>query len=116
MKAGTTLEVTAVIRGRITVRAPDGNDVTLNPRQQSCAWSVAAPRVAEFAAGDRLLIRQNHRAAGLVNGEVLSLESRAPSGAWNARNAEGQAKVIPADFRAFTHGYAINVKRPIMLS
>ena len=107
LKAGTTLEVTAVIRGCITVRAPDGNDVTLNPRQQSAAWSVAAPRVAEFAAGDRILIRQNHRAAGLVNGEVLSLESRAPSGAWNARNAEGLAKMIPADFRAFAHGYAI---------
>jgi ATP-dependent exoDNAse (exonuclease V) alpha subunit len=107
LKAGTTLEVTAVIRGRITVRAPDGRDVMLTPRQQSGAWSVAAVRVAEFAAGDRILIRQNHRAAGLVNGEVLTLESRAPSGAWNTRNTEGQAKVIPADFRAFTHGYAI---------
>jgi hypothetical protein len=54
-----------------------------------------------------VLIRQNHRAAGLVNGAVLTLESRQPSGAWRARNDAGVEKEIPADFRAFTHGYAV---------
>ena len=34
----------ATERGRITARAPDGRDLTLTPRQQSGAWSVAAPR------------------------------------------------------------------------
>jgi hypothetical protein len=54
-----------------------------------------------------VLIRHNHRAAGLVNGSVLTLEARQPSGAWRARDADGGAKEIPPDFRAFTHGYAV---------
>jgi hypothetical protein len=54
-----------------------------------------------------VLIRQNHRAAGLVNGTILTLESRQPSGAWRARDSAGVEKEISADFRAFTHGYAL---------
>ena len=45
--------------------------------------------------------------AGGVNGDVLTLESRQQSGAWVARDVKGRTRQIPADFRAFTHGYAV---------
>jgi conjugative relaxase-like TrwC/TraI family protein len=107
LPAGTTVEVVAVARGAIRVRDAQGRETDVSPRRHATVWTVSAPRVIELATGERVLIRQNHRAAGLVNGEVLTLAARDASGAWRARNAAGREKEIPADFRAFTHGYAV---------
>lgn len=105
--SGSTVEVTAVKRGKVRVRDAQGTEFTLAPTRQSAAWTVSAPRAIELAPGDHVLIRQNHRAAGLVNGEVLKIETRHPSGAWTARDDQGAVREIPATFRAFTHGYAV---------
>ncbi len=107
LRAGETVSVVAVARGRLQVRTSSGQEATVAPARQAAAWTVAAPRTIELATGDRVLIRQNHRAAGLVNGAVLTLESPQASGAWRARDAAGCEMEIPADFRAFTHGYAV---------
>ena len=107
LRAGDTLEVVMVKRGRLLVRSASGQEATVAPTRQAENWTVAASRTIELAPGDRVLIRQNHRAAGLVNGTVLTLESRQPSGAWRARDGAGVEKEIPADFRAFTHGYGV---------
>jgi conjugative relaxase-like TrwC/TraI family protein len=107
LKAGVTVEVIAVKRGQLYVRESAGRESVVSPIRHAATWTVAAPRIVELAPGDRVLIRQNHRAAGLVNGSVLTLESRQPSGAWRARDAKGSTKEIPADFRAFAHGYAV---------
>ena len=107
LRAGETVEVAMVKRGRLVVRSASGQEATVAPTRQAENWTVAASRTIELAPGDRVLIRQNHRAAGLVNGTVLTLESRQPSGAWRARDGAGVEKEIPADFRAFTHGYAV---------
>lgn len=104
---GSTLEVVAVKRGQLLVRDPQGKEQTVSPARHSGAWTVSRSREIELAPGDRVLIRQNHRAAGLVNGDVLTLESRQPSGTWLARDPQGRERQIPADFRAFTHGYAV---------
>jgi hypothetical protein len=107
LRSGDAVEVVAVTRGQLRVRCANGQEMPVAPARQSGAWTVSAARTIELAAGDRVLIRQNHRAAGLVNGAILTLESREPSGAWRARDAAGGVKEIPADFRAFTHGYAV---------
>ncbi len=108
MAAGATVEVVGVARSHIRVRDSQGREVDVAPRRESAAWTTAAPRTIELAAGDRVLIRQNHRTAGLINGEVLTLTSRdALSGAWQALDGAGRPKAIPADFRALTHGYAV---------
>jgi hypothetical protein len=107
LRAGDTIEVVTVKRGQLMVRSASGQESTVAPTRQAENWTVATPRTIELATGDRVLIRQNHRAAGLVNGAVLTLESPQPSGAWRARDAAGGEKEIPADFRAFTHGYAV---------
>jgi conjugative relaxase-like TrwC/TraI family protein len=107
LRAGETVEVVMVKRGRLVVRSASGQGATVAPTRQAENWTVAASRTIELTPGDRVLIRQNHRAAGLVNGTVLTLESRQPSGVWRARDGAGVEKEIPADFRAFTHGYAV---------
>jgi hypothetical protein len=105
--AGATVEVVAVARDGIRVRDHLGCEIALSPRRHAAAWTVAAPRIINLAVGDRVLVRHNHRVAGLVNGEVLTLASRTEAGGWRARDARGHWKEIPADFRAFTHGYAV---------
>lgn len=107
LRAGETVEVVTVKRGRLLVRCAGGRETIVAPARQAAKWTVAASRTIELAPGDRVLIRQNHRSAGLVNGAVLTLESRQPSGAWRARDSSGVEKEIPDDFRAFTHGYAV---------
>ncbi|MBI5771178.1 MAG: relaxase domain-containing protein [Verrucomicrobia bacterium] len=107
LPAGTTVEVIAVARGSVRVRDGHGREVDVSPSRHAAAWAAAMPRTIELAPGDRVLIRQNHRAASLVNGEVLTLAARDPFGAWRARDVAGREKVIPADFRAFAHGYAV---------
>jgi conjugative relaxase-like TrwC/TraI family protein len=107
LPAGATVEVVSVERGAIRVRDAHGREIDVSPRRHTTAWTASAPRVIELATGDRVLIRQNHRAAGLINGEVLTLAARDETGTWQAHDASGRAKTIPADFRAFTHGYAV---------
>jgi ATP-dependent exoDNAse (exonuclease V) alpha subunit len=107
LPAGTTVEVVSVERGGIRVRDAQGRETDVSPRRDAPAWTASAPRQIELATGDRVLIRQNHRAAGLVNGEVLTLAARDAAGTWHAHDAAGRTKTIPADFRAFTHGYAV---------
>ena len=107
LPVGTTVEVVSVERRGIRVRAAQGREIDVSPRRHSAAWTASAPRLIELATGDRVLIRQNHRASGLVNGEVLTLAARDATGTWHAHDAAGRTKTIPADFRAFTHGYAV---------
>ncbi|MDI1250380.1 MAG: MobF family relaxase, partial [Lacunisphaera sp.] len=104
---GSTAEVVGVKRGLLRVRDMSGSEHLVSLARHSGAWTVAQPRKIELAPGDQVLIRQNQRAAKLVNGDVLTLESRQPSGAWIARDCKGCAKQIPADFRALAHGYAV---------
>ena len=107
LPAGATVEVVSVGRSGIRVRDAQGVETDVSPRRHARAWTASAPRVIELATGDRVLIRQNHRAAGLVNGEVLTLAARDATGTWQAHDTSGRAKAIPSDFRAFTHGYAV---------
>lgn len=107
LAAGATVEVIGVGRGALRIRDGQGREADVSPRRDATTWTAAAPRVIELAPGDRVLIRQNQRAAGLVNGEVLTLGARKSDGAWRARDAAGREKMIPADFRALAHGYAV---------
>jgi len=104
---GTTVEVVGVSGSRLLVHDQRGGEHVVSPARQSQAWTVASPRRIEVAPGDRILIRQNHRRSGLVNGEVLTIEAREADGAWLARDARGRERQIPGDFRAFVHGYAV---------
>ena len=109
--AGATVEVVSVARGAIRVRDTYGHEADVAPRRQATSWTASSPRVIELAIGDRILIRQSHRVAGLINGEVLTVTAREPSGVWRTCDAAGREKTIPTDFRAFAHGYAVTSRK-----
>lgn len=55
-----------------------------------------------FAAGDKIRVRQNNRALGLTNGEVLTVDRVSDDGSIETR----EGKRIPREYVAVTHGYA----------
>jgi len=55
------------------------------------------------AAGERLLIQGNLKAAGLHNGQMVTVEKVRPDG--TIQLDSGQR--TPRNFRAFTHGYCV---------
>ena len=67
------------------------------------AFSVAQARQLEVAAGDRLLVRANDRNAGVLNGEVVTVE-RIDAGV--IQTADGRA-IDTRQFRQFSHGFAV---------
>ncbi len=71
--------------------------------RQAPSYDVARWREIELAVGDKILLRANRKKAGLINGKVLTVAAFHPDG--SIQTVEG--KTIPADYRHFTHGYAI---------
>ncbi|MBN1566802.1 MAG: relaxase domain-containing protein [Acidobacteria bacterium] len=65
--------------------------------------TVSLSRAMEICAGDKILIRCNHRAAGLVNGQVFTVKQLNMDGSLETR----EGKFIPHDFRHFSHGYVV---------
>ena len=71
--------------------------------RQAAFFDVARWREIELAVGDKILLRANRRKSGLINGNVLTVAAFGPDG--SIQTVEG--KTLPADYRHFTHGYAI---------
>ena len=71
--------------------------------KQAASYDVARWREIELAVGDKILLRANRKKSGLINGNVLTVAAFGPDG--SIQTAEG--KTLPADYRHFTHGYAI---------
>jgi hypothetical protein len=85
----------------LIVRTADGRDHRLNPKAAT-GFEVGLPREIGVAAGDRLLIRANHKPADLQNGDIVMVKSLRADDAIEL--VDGRS--IPPDFRLFTHGYA----------
>lgn len=71
--------------------------------QQAVAYDVARWQEIEVAIGDKILLRANRKKLGLINGNVLTVAAFGPDG--SIQTVEG--KKIPAEYRHFTHGYAV---------
>lgn len=105
---GTQLEILAVTDDHsLRVRDHTGREWTINPRKQSEAWDTGKPRPLKLAVGDKVLIRQNLKSAGLTNGDVLEVKSFHTDGGWMGIDAAGREHTVPATFRAYAHGYAV---------
>jgi len=98
--AGEFAEVLRVADGIVFVQGAAGER---RLPLRSCAFSVARPRQLEVAAGDRLLIRANDRNAGVLNGEVVTVD-RIEAGV--IRTADGRM-IDTRQFREFAHGFAV---------
>jgi conjugative relaxase-like TrwC/TraI family protein len=97
---GETVQVVAVENDALKVQHADGSE-NLFPLGAGIACDVGEKRKLKIAAGDKLLLQSNWQKK-FVNGELV--EVKAVQGD-SVLLADG--RVIPADYRTFTHGYAV---------
>jgi conjugative relaxase-like TrwC/TraI family protein len=99
-KTGESAEVARIADGSVFVRVANGER---RLPLRSGAFSVARARQLEVAAGDRLLIRANDRASGVLNGEVVTV---AGVRAGMIETADGR-RIDSRRFGEFSHGFAV---------
>jgi len=99
-----TVAVVAVENDSLKVQRADGTEAFFPLGQGSTMCDVGEKRKLNIAAGDKLLLQANAVAVRkhFINGELV--EVRAIQGD-SVVLADG--RVIPADYRTFTHGYAV---------
>jgi conjugative relaxase-like TrwC/TraI family protein len=99
-----TVAVVAVENDSLTVQRADGTETVFPLGQGSALCDVGERRKLQIAAGDKLLLQANAVAVRkhFINGELV--EVRTIQGD-SVLLADG--RVIPADYRTFTHGYAV---------
>jgi conjugative relaxase-like TrwC/TraI family protein len=96
-----TVAVVAVENDSLKVQRADGSECNF-PLRAGFACDVGEKRKLKIAAGDKLLLQANTVGKRFINGELV--EVRAIQGD-SVVLADG--RVIPADYRTFTHGYAV---------
>ena len=96
-----SVTVVAVENAAIKVQRADGTE-TLFPLGASFACDVGEKRKLNVAAGDKLLLQANAARKKFINGELVEVQA-----------IQGDAilltdgRVIPQNYRTFTHGYAV---------
>jgi conjugative relaxase-like TrwC/TraI family protein len=103
-----TVEVVEVASDRLTVRNERGEHRTLTGKQAK-AFDVLERIPIEVAAGDQLLLTANRREPGFraTNGELVTV-SHVDGG---ERLHLNDGRVLPSNFRQFSHGYAVTAHR-----
>jgi conjugative relaxase-like TrwC/TraI family protein len=96
-----TVAVVAVENDALKVQRADGSESIFPLGQGSALFDVGEKRKLKVAAGDKLLLQSNWQKK-FINGELV--EVRAIQGD-SVVLADG--RVISADYRTFTHGYAV---------
>jgi conjugative relaxase-like TrwC/TraI family protein len=96
-----TVAVVAVENDALKVQRADGSESIFPLGQGSALFDVGEKRKLKVAAGDKLLLQSNWRKK-FVNGELV--EVKAIQGD-SVVLADG--RVIPENYRTFTHGYAV---------
>lgn len=103
-----TVEVEKVEASGVTVRSQSGELKTITARQAK-SFDVNERNSLEISTGDKLLLTANRREAGLriTNGEIVTVDCVDSNRCVHL--ADG--RMLPADFRQFTHGYAVTAHR-----
>ena len=103
-----TVEVLGTAPNGIVVRAAAGKESTIS-RRHAGSFDVLEAKPIEVSPGDRLLLTANRRDAGLriTNGELVTVSSVDARG---RIQIEG-GRTLPADYKSFTHGYAVTAHR-----
>lgn len=100
-RKGRGAEVLRSENGKVTV-VVGGVEKTLR-LDKAAHFDVALPRVIEVLRGEKILIRANDKARGLINGEVLTIENIGSDGTITTR----EGLTLCADFRQWCHGYVV---------
>ena len=108
IRRNETVEVVNADNQNVTVRNQSGQLLILTARQAK-SFDVCETHACEIAPGDKLLLTANRREAELrvTNGEIVTVDR--VDAKKRVHLADG--RVLPADFRQFTHGYAVTAHR-----
>jgi conjugative relaxase-like TrwC/TraI family protein len=103
-----TFEVIQVNKNNLTIRGEYGRILTISAKQAK-SFNVLERQSIEVAPADRLLLTANFRKRGFrcTNGEIVTV-SRLDSG---GRMHFEDGRILPRNFRKFTHGYAVTAHR-----
>jgi conjugative relaxase-like TrwC/TraI family protein len=96
-----TVLVVAVENDSLKVQHTDGAE-NIFPLVAGIACDVGEKRKLKIAAGDKLLLQANTAGKRFINGELVEVQAIQGD---SILLADG--RVIPADYRTFTHGYAV---------
>ena len=101
------VEMVRVEKDKLIARKESGQEITLT-RRQAQAFSVHEKREIEVSAGDKLLLEANRWETKLrvTNGELVTV-ARVEQG----RIELADGRTLPANYRAFDHGYAVTAHR-----
>jgi conjugative relaxase-like TrwC/TraI family protein len=102
-KVGEMVEVAKVSGKTVYLQRSDGRNGVVAPFQPGRApgaFDVGQKRELPITAGDWLLLQSN--AGKLLNGERVQVKSVA-----NGVVTLGDGRTLPAEYRTFTHGYAV---------
>jgi conjugative relaxase-like TrwC/TraI family protein len=102
-----SLDVVSADKIGITARKPDGQTVKVTMRQAK-AFAVFERHDIEVSSGDKLLLQSNWRDGRFraTNGELVTVAS-----AEEGRIHLEDGRQLPAEYRQFTHGYAVTAHR-----
>lgn len=95
------VEVISARAGALQVRREDGSEHFFRPKKGT-SFEVGQRREIAVAPGDQLLLRANRRKNGLVNGEMVTVQS-----VDEGRIALSDGRMLPFNFRQFSHGYCV---------
>jgi hypothetical protein len=98
---GETVEVTAIMENGLRVCRADGTELEFIPASAAASFDVGEARELKVAAGDWLLLQANH-GRELINGERVQVRE-----IQNGRITLADGRVLPVNYNAFTHGYAV---------
>jgi len=106
--ANESLEVVRVEAGHVIAKDTLGGEHTIGAKQAK-AFSVHEERSINVAGNDRLLLAANRREPGFraTNGELVTVRGIARDGSIELQDG----RTLPANYRQFTHGYAITAHR-----
>ncbi len=103
-----TFEVMQVNKNDLTIRGEGGRSRTISAKHAK-SFDVLERQSIEIAPADKLLLTANYRKRGFrcTNGEIVTV-SRLDSG---SRIHLEDGRILPRNFRQFTHGYAVTAHR-----
>jgi ATP-dependent exoDNAse (exonuclease V) alpha subunit len=102
------VEVDQVEDKRVIVRNERGELRAITTKQTK-SFDVCERRPFEVAPGDKLLITANRWESGfrVTNGEIVTVNRIGKNGAISLEDG----RILPPNFRQFTHGYAVTAHR-----
>jgi conjugative relaxase-like TrwC/TraI family protein len=102
------LEVIRTYGNQIIAKSPHGGQKAIASKDAK-SFDLCERRNFEIARGDKLLITANRRGNGFrcTNGEIVTVGSID----YERRITLTDGRVLPFDFKQFTHGYAVTAHR-----